>query len=244
MFGTEMKTNKSRLMAAVMMMAVLLVATAVVVSADDANAATGTTVNTDKANAFDLTNSAIGNDVAIAPVDGGYEITGTLNYIGTATEIADLDNATDVQKKFAETWPTNSDYGYGLVYQLQVENGKYVSFKASDDSWKSRPVEDGTRDILKYVNATTGTNTYYITDEATTAAPADDAEGVEKIVVSWNVILASMLSQFPRAKQSMLPTEPTLERLLLEPLVPQWILPVRTQSLLDPLTSTEPFLVL
>ena len=171
------------------MMAVLLVATAVVVSADDANAATGTTVNTDKANAFDLTNSAIGNDVAIAPVDGGYEITGTLNYIGTATEIADLDNATDVQKKFAETWPTNSDYGYGLVYQLQVENGKYVSFKASDDSWKSRPVEDGTRDILKYVNATTGTNTYYITDEATTAAPADDAEGVEKIVVSWNVTL-------------------------------------------------------
>ena len=171
------------------MMAVLLVATAVVVSADDANAATGTTVNTDKANAFDLTNSAIGNDVAIAPVDGGYEITGTLNYIGTATEIADLDNATDVQKKFAETWPTNSDYGYGLVYQLQVENGKYVSFVASDGSWKSRIVEDGTRDILKYVNATTDTNTYYITNEATTAAPADDAEGVEKIVVTWNVTL-------------------------------------------------------
>ena len=151
----------------------------------------------------DFTNTAIGSTGLniTKDADGNYKVTGTLMRIGTPEEINQIQDSdrTVAQKGFLATGAP-SGYDYGFNFRIGDFNGDYLSYYNSVGELMSKPHDTGVR-MIKYINSenATGSNTYYISEEALTADDFENGilktdKAVKQVIISWEFTLTDVVN--------------------------------------------------
>ena len=151
----------------------------------------------------DFTNTAIGSTGLniTKDADGNYKVTGTLMRIGTPEEINQIQESdrTVAQMGFLATGAP-AGYDYGFNFRIGDFNGDHLSYYNSVGELKSKPHDTGVR-MIKYINSenATGSNTYYISEEALTADDFENGilktdKAVKQVVISWEFTLTDVVN--------------------------------------------------
>ena len=151
----------------------------------------------------DFTNTAIGSTGLniTKDADGNYKVTGTLMRIGTPEEINQIHESdrTVAQKGFLATGAP-SGYDYGFNFRIGDFNEDYLSYYNSVGELMSKPHDTGVR-MIKYINSenSTGSNTYYVSEEALTADDFENGilktdKAVKQVVISWEFTLTDVVN--------------------------------------------------
>ena len=204
-----MKTNNRKLLAAIAVFAMLACVFAVVATPASAADADGVTVTVDGTSkgAGDVTNDLAGNSLTVTQTgENAYLVSGIAMYIGDVSKM-DTPASGSIQEAFKNSGAP-AGYEYGIVYVIGglgtsgSEGAKYLGYVNSADQWRIGQKASGTSEMLKYINTSTGSSTYYILDAPTTTADSGDAdaglaeaeaavkaEAGYTITVSWDLTL-------------------------------------------------------
>ena len=204
-----MKTNNRKLLAAIAIFAMLACVFAVVATPASAADTDGVTVTVDGTSkgAGDVTNDLAGNSLTVTQTgENSYLVSGIAMYIGDVSKM-DTPASGSIQEAFKNSGAP-AGYEYGIVYVIGglgtsgSEGAKYLGYVNSADQWRIGQKTSGTSEMLKYINTSTGSSTYYILDAATTTADCGDAdaglteaeaavkaEAGYTITVSWDLTL-------------------------------------------------------
>ena len=190
------KTNNGKLLAAIavfaMLACVFAVAMPAVSAADNEDTATtgvNVSVDGDTEWLYGLTNDKIGNYLTVSEIEeNNYLITGIAMYVGDASKV-ESPEAGSVMEGFKKGGAP-AGYPYGIIYSIS-DIGGWLNYTDSAGNWQSKDRESTTSEMLKYINESTGSSTYYITDDEVTEEEFKDlkADEYRTLTVSWDLTL-------------------------------------------------------
>ena len=196
MIANVNRTNNGKLLAAIavfaMLACVFAVAMPAVSAADNEDTATtgvNVSVDGDTGWLYGLTNDKIGNYLTVSEIEeNNYLITGIAMYIGDASKV-ESPEAGSVMEGFKKGGAP-AGYPYGIIYSITDIDG-WLNYTDTAGNWQSKDKTSATSEMLKYINESTGSSTYYITDKAVTEEDfkALKADEYTTLTVSWDLTL-------------------------------------------------------